>query len=80
MLNINRAHALMFLNQAGEARAIYFAYYDKLMTGAEWARVAIQKDFDELRKAGFDNPLMKEIEAAIRMRPGANVLTPVSRR
>lgn len=62
-LNINRAHALMFLNQAEEARATYFAYYDKLMTDAEWAHSAIQKDFNELRKAGFDNPLMREVEA-----------------
>jgi len=67
----NRAHALMFLGRADEARALYMAHKDKKMSGGEdtpWEAV-IAEDFAALRKAGLDNPMMAEIESALGVLP-----------
>jgi tetratricopeptide (TPR) repeat protein len=63
----NRAHALMFLGRAAEAREIYLTYKDKLIAQNDnktWQQV-IAEDFDELRRAGLNHPQMAEIEAAL---------------
>jgi tetratricopeptide (TPR) repeat protein len=62
-LYANRAHALMFLNQADDARAIYMKYRgtQKVQSGKPWEAVILE-DFAGLRKAGLTHPLMDEIE------------------
>jgi predicted Zn-dependent protease len=66
-LYINRAHALMFLNPAQEARALYLQYRGEVdvLDGKPWTAL-IRSDFAELRKAGLSRPLMDEIEAQFR--------------
>jgi len=67
----NRAHTLMFLGRADEARALYMAHKGKKISGAEeklWEAV-IAEDFAALRKAGLDHPLMVGIEAALGAAP-----------
>ena len=59
----NRAHALMLLGQADEARAIYLQYRGKTnVVGEKSWETAVLDDFAELRKAGLNHPLMDEIE------------------
>jgi len=62
----NRAHALMFLGRAEEARALYLAHKDKPIpeNNKVWQQV-IGDDFAALRKVGFEHPQMNEIEAAL---------------
>jgi predicted Zn-dependent protease len=63
----NRAHALMFLGRAEEAREVYLIHKNKRIPQNEnktWQQV-IAEDFAELRKAGLDHPQMLEIEAAL---------------
>jgi TPR repeat protein len=65
----NRAHALMYLDRAAEAREAYLMHRDKQIVGNEskiWQQV-IAEDFEELRKAGLNHPQMAEIEAALGM-------------
>jgi TPR repeat protein len=67
-IETNRAHALMFLGRAAEARALYLAGMDKPVPNVgnkPWQQV-IADDFAELRQAGLDHPLMAEIEAAFK--------------
>ena len=60
----NRAHALMFLGQADEARAIYVQYRGKSnVVGEKSWETTVLDDFAELRKAGLTRPLMDEIES-----------------
>src|SRR5262249_51353017 len=63
----NRAHALLQLGQAAEAREVYLAYKDRQLTqqGTKSWQQAIADDFADLRKAGLDHPQMAEIEAAL---------------
>jgi tetratricopeptide (TPR) repeat protein len=61
----NRAHALMFLGRTDEARAIYLAHKGAKVGSKTWNEV-IPEDFAKLRKAGFTDPLMAEIEAAFK--------------
>src|SRR5262249_7881819 len=61
-LYTNRAHALMFLNRAGEAKAIYLQHRGEQSPGHKVWEQSILKDFDELRKKGFKHPLMDEIQ------------------
>ena len=66
-LEINHAHALMFLNRTEEARALYLSHKDEpvhVNDNKTWRQV-ITEDFAELRKAGLVNPLMEEVEAAL---------------
>jgi predicted Zn-dependent protease len=62
-LYTNRAHALMFLGRATEARAIYLQYRNRtdVQGGKSWVTL-ITEDFAELRKAGRTDPLMDDIE------------------
>jgi tetratricopeptide (TPR) repeat protein len=62
---INRAHALMYLDRGVEARAIYEAHKaDLFPDNKSWPQVMVE-DFAELRKARREHPLMAEIEAAL---------------
>jgi hypothetical protein len=60
----NRAHALMFLDRADEARALYLKYQgqQKVQDDDKSWKAVILEDFAELRKAGLTHPLMDEIE------------------
>jgi tetratricopeptide (TPR) repeat protein len=63
----NRAHALMFLERAAEAREVYLIHKDKRIPQNDnktWQEV-IAEDFAELRKADLGHPQMAEIEAAL---------------
>jgi hypothetical protein len=59
--NMNRAHALMFLGRADEARALYLRYRGMKVGEKSWEAVILE-DFADLRKAGLTHPLMDEIE------------------
>ena len=65
-LATNRAHALMFLGRADEARALYLEHRGQKVDqdGKSW-ETAIVEDFTEFRKAGLANPLMDEIEKRV---------------
>jgi hypothetical protein len=56
-----RAHALMFLDRREEALALYLAHKDKPIGNKSWQE-AIAEDFEGLRNARLDHPLMAEIE------------------
>jgi tetratricopeptide (TPR) repeat protein len=58
-----RAHALMFLGRAEEARALYLQYRTatNVVEGKTWPQVVLD-DFADLRKGGLVHPLMDEIE------------------
>jgi TPR repeat protein len=63
-IEINRAHALMFLGRGEEAKALYFTYKGKPIpdeNGKLWERV-IAEDFAEFHKAGLTHPMMADIE------------------
>ena len=63
----NHAHALMFLGRVDEARALYLAHRNDIVSSTSnktWSQ-AVAEDFAEFRKAGLVNPLMDEIEAAL---------------
>jgi TPR repeat protein len=63
----NRAHALMFLGKAAEAREVYQVHRDKRIpqnADKTWQH-AIAEGFDELRRAGLNHLQMAEIEAAL---------------
>ena len=59
----NRAHALMFLGRHDEARALYLKYRAEknVQDDKSWETIILE-DFDDLRKNGFKNPLMDEVE------------------
>ncbi len=62
-ISTNRAHALMFLGRAEEARSLYEKYRGKKnVLGKKSWETGILEDFAEMRKAGLTNPLMDEIE------------------
>jgi TPR repeat protein len=63
----NRAHALMYLGRAQEARSAFMAPKNKTMSADDpflWQEV-ISQDFKKLRQAGLDHPQMREIEAEL---------------
>jgi hypothetical protein len=63
-IEINRAHALMFLGRGEDAKALYLAHKGKPISGPDgklWEHV-IAEDFVELRKAGLTHPMMADIE------------------
>ncbi|MGA7327829.1 MAG: tetratricopeptide repeat protein [Rhodomicrobium sp.] len=63
-IQMNKAHALLFLGRRSEAEAIYFAHVRQQVFDdqyAQWEDV-IARDFFSLRKAGMDNAAMTEIE------------------
>jgi tetratricopeptide (TPR) repeat protein len=63
---LNRAHALMYLDRGAEARTAYEAHKADLFPddNKPWPQV-VAEDFAELRKAGRAHPLMAEVEAAL---------------
>src|SRR5262245_32438812 len=65
-IETNRAHALMYLGRAEEARALFLAHKDKPIPDNNklWQQV-IGEDFAEFRKAGIEHPQMTEIEVAL---------------
>jgi tetratricopeptide (TPR) repeat protein len=61
-LQLNRAHALMFLGQIDEARAIYLQHRaQNVQDQKSWEDVVLA-DFEELRKNALTHGLMNEIE------------------
>jgi len=63
----NRAHALLFLGRADEARALYIKYKDKPVQENDnkpWQQV-VANDFAAFRNAGLQHPLMAEIETVL---------------
>ena len=67
IFEINRAHALMFMERGEEAKALYLAHKGKSMSEERkelWESVII-KDFAEFRKAGLTHPMMADIENAL---------------
>jgi len=65
-IEINRAHALMYLGRAEEARALFLAHKDKAILGNNkiWQQ-SVGADFAKLRKAGIEHQQMTEIEVAL---------------
>lgn len=61
-LYINRAHALMFLGRADEARKLYLAHRGEKTQGDKTWEGAIRNDFAVFREAGLADPLINEIE------------------
>jgi tetratricopeptide (TPR) repeat protein len=57
----NRAHALMFLGRAAEARYLQYRGEQKVQGEKSWEAVTLE-DFAEMRAAGLMHPLMDEIE------------------
>jgi tetratricopeptide (TPR) repeat protein len=62
---LNRAHALMYLDRGAEALAAYEAHKADLFSDNKPWGQQVAEDFAELRKAGREHPLMAEIEAAL---------------
>ena len=61
----NRAHALMFLGRAEEARTAYLEHKGKEIAGqGEWG-VVVLKDFAEFEKRGLAHPQMAAIRALL---------------
>jgi tetratricopeptide (TPR) repeat protein/CHAT domain-containing protein len=59
----NRAHALLFMGRAREARAIYLAYKNKpmSMTDMDMWQDVVARDVADLKKAGLDYPAVAKI-------------------
>jgi tetratricopeptide (TPR) repeat protein len=65
-IELNRAHALMFLGRTGEARRLYLAHSkEKIAEVNKPWKQAVAEDFAELRNAGVTDPLMPKIEMAL---------------
>ena len=63
-MEVNRAHALMFLGRVDEARALYLANRGKKTIGDKLWENVVREDFADLRKAGLSHPLMTQVAAA----------------
>ena len=63
-INMNRAHALLFLGRTEEARSLYFHYAGKTVNGHVWNE-DLQEDFAALQRIGHSAPLMREVETLI---------------
>jgi PQQ-dependent catabolism-associated CXXCW motif protein len=61
-MQMNRAHALMFLDKVNEAREIYLQFRGRKIQGDRLWEDDLKNDFAELRKQGLTHPLMDEIE------------------
>jgi hypothetical protein len=65
----NKAHALMFMGRAWEARALYARYKGQDVKGlGQWEAVVLD-DFKELEKRGLKHPQMAEIKALLAANP-----------
>ena len=61
-VNINRAHALMFLGRSDEAKNIYLG--QRGPSDSDSWKTSIRSDFDSFRRAGLALPLMDDVERA----------------
>jgi tetratricopeptide (TPR) repeat protein len=63
----NRAHALMMLGREDEARTLYLKYrgVNDAHSGSSWNDLVVA-DFAEMREAGIDHPLMREVESVLK--------------
>lgn len=69
----NRAHALLFLGRAAEARELYLAHKHKRPSEESdklWEDI-IAEDFDALRAAGIQHPEFVKVLSALGVRPTA---------
>lgn len=63
-IDVNRAHALMFLGRLDEARVFYLRHRgEKRVQGDKSWEAVVLEDFAQLRKAALSQPLMDEIES-----------------
>ncbi len=62
--DLQKAHALMFLNRNDEAKAIYSAHKGRIYAGRGYLswEYSVEEDFTRFRAAGLSHPLMAEIE------------------
>jgi tetratricopeptide (TPR) repeat protein len=60
VLEMNKAHALMFLGRSAEAHSLYLRNMGKQIGSLLWDR-AIANDFTELKKSGRSDPLMDQV-------------------
>jgi TIR domain/Sel1 repeat len=70
-MEVNRAHALMFVDRGKEAKALYLAHKGETVGGLLpklWERAVID-DFAKLREAGLTNPMMADIEKELGVSP-----------
>jgi hypothetical protein len=68
---INRAHALMFLERGEQSKALYLAHKGQPVSGQDgklWERVIVD-DFAEFRKAGLTHPMMADLEKELGVPP-----------
>jgi tetratricopeptide (TPR) repeat protein len=75
----NQADALMLLGRTDDARTIYLAHRGQEVSEKKSWEADVLGDFADLRKAGFTNPLMDEMEAAFaapKPGPARNELRP----
>jgi tetratricopeptide (TPR) repeat protein len=63
-VNVNRAHALMFLGRSDEAKKIYLGQRRPNTNDSDSWRASIRSDFGSFRKAGLALPLMDDVERA----------------
>ena len=65
--DLQKAHALMFLNRADEAKAIYSAHKGWMYAGRGYLgwEYSVEEDFARFRAAGLTHPLMAEIEKGL---------------
>jgi TPR repeat protein len=64
-IEVNHAHALMFLDRPDEAKVIYHSHRDEDDIGlglSNW-RQSVLDDFADFRRRNLNRPLMQEIEA-----------------
>jgi len=78
-IDSNRAHALMFLQRAREARVVYLVHKGKISGGKRWEET-IAGDFDRLRKSGLAHPMMAEIERTLGVTPSPSAKQAAGRR
>ena len=63
-IEIDRAHAPMFLGHKEESKALYLVHKGEPVSGQDgklWERVIVD-DFVELREPGLSHPMMADIE------------------
>ena len=61
-IQMNRAHALMFLGKVNEAREIYLRFRGEKIQGNRLWEDDVKNDFTDLRKHELTHPLMDDIE------------------
>ena len=71
MLDIRRAHALMFLRKEQEARHLYLHWRKRRIGPEQTGEHVILQDFQALRQTDHVNALMDEIETLFSVPPQA---------